>query len=44
MKKDGDITEDDVKQFDKDIQKLTDKYIGLIDDAVAVKEKEILSV
>lgn len=44
MKKDGELTEDDVKQFDKDVQKLTDKYVGLIDDSVAVKEKEILSV
>ena len=44
MKKNGDVTEDDVKQFDKDIQELTDKYIALVDDQVAVKEKEILSV
>ncbi|MCD8108180.1 MAG: ribosome recycling factor [Oscillospiraceae bacterium] len=44
MKKNGDVTEDDVKQFDKDIQKLTDKYIALVDDQVAAKEKEILSV
>jgi len=44
MKKNGDITEDDVKLFDKDIQKLTDKYIALVDEQVAVKEKEILSV
>ncbi len=44
MKKNGDVTEDDVKQFDKDVQKLTDKYISLVDDQVAVKEKEILSV
>ena len=44
MKKNGDVTEDDVKQFDKDIQKLTDKYIAMVDEQVAVKEKEILSV
>ena len=44
MKKNGDLTEDDVKLFDKDIQKLTDKYIENIDDAVAVKEKEIMTV
>ncbi|MCD7785002.1 MAG: ribosome recycling factor [Oscillospiraceae bacterium] len=44
MKKNGDITEDDVKLFDKDIQKLTDKYIALVDEQVAIKEKEILSV
>ena len=37
-------TEDDVKLFDKDIQKLTDKYIENIDSAVSVKEKEIMTV
>ncbi|MBR5121755.1 MAG: ribosome recycling factor [Oscillospiraceae bacterium] len=44
MKKDGELTEDDVKQFDKDIQKLTDKYIENIDSTVSAKEKEILSL
>ena len=44
MKKDGELTEDDVKQFDKDIQKLTDKYVESVDSAVSVKEKEILSI
>ena len=44
MKKNGDLTEDDVKLFDKDIQKLTDKYIKNIDSAVSVKEKEIMTV
>lgn len=44
MKKDGELTEDDVKQFDKDIQKLTDKYIDLVDKEVSTKEKEILSI
>ena len=44
MKKNGDLTEDDVKLFDKDIQKLTDKYIENIDSAVSVKEKEIMTV
>ncbi len=44
MKKNSEITEDDVKDFDKDIQKLTDKYIENVDKAVAVKEKEIMSI
>ena len=44
MKKNNELTEDDVKLFDKDIQKLTDKYIDNIDDAVSVKEKEIMTV
>ncbi len=44
MKKNSEITEDDVKNFDKDVQKLTDKYVGFIDDAVSAKEKEIMSI
>lgn len=44
MKKNGDLTEDDLKIFDKDIQKLTDKYIENVDRAVAAKEKEIMTV
>lgn len=43
-KKDGDVTEDDLKEIEKDIQKLTDKYIKEIDDICAAKEKEILEV
>lgn len=44
MKKNGDLTEDDVKLFDKDIQKLTDKYIENVDTMVSAKEKEIMTV
>lgn len=43
-KKDGDVTEDDLKEIEKDIQKLTDKYIKEIDDICTAKEKEILEV
>ena len=43
-KKDGEVTEDDLKEIEKDIQKLTDKYIKEIDDICAAKEKEILEV
>ena len=44
MKKDGEITEDDLKETEKDIQDLTDKYIKEIDNISAAKEKEILEV
>lgn len=44
MKKNNELTEDDVKLFDKDIQKLTDKYIENVDSMVSVKEKEIMTV
>ena len=39
-----DITEDDVKKFTDSIQKVTDKFIKDVDDVVAVKEKELLTV
>ena len=44
MKKNNEVTEDDVKNFEMDIQKLTDKYIENVDSAVAVKDKEIMSI
>lgn len=44
QKKDGDITEDDLKGIEKDIQNLTDKFIKEIDDICADKEKEIIEV
>ena len=44
QKKDGEMTEDDVKGAEKDIQNLTDKYVKEIDDICAAKEKEILEV
>ncbi|MDY3304453.1 MAG: ribosome recycling factor [Clostridia bacterium] len=43
-KKNGEITEDDLKETEKDIQKLTDKYIKEIDSLISSKEQEILSV
>ena len=44
QKKDGEMTEDDVKGAEKDVQNITDKYIKEIDSICAAKEKEILEV
>ena len=44
MKKNGEITEDDLKSSENDIQKLTDKYCKQADDAAAVKNKEITEI
>ena len=44
QKKDGEITEDDLKGLENDIQKLTDKFVKEIDTIVANKEKEIMEV
>ena len=40
----SEITEDDLKDIEKDIQNLTDKFIKEIDDITQAKEKEILEV
>ena len=42
--KNSEITEDDLRGAEDQIQKLTDKYIALIDAATSDKEKEIMSV
>lgn len=44
MKKNSEITEDDFKNCEKDIQTLTDKYCTDVDKLVAEKEKEIMSL
>ena len=44
MKKNAEITEDDMNNCEKDVQKLTDKFCTDVDAAVAVKEKEIMSI
>ncbi|MCM1335776.1 MAG: ribosome recycling factor [Bacteroides sp.] len=44
MKKNSEITEDDVKDCEKKIQTLTDKYCDKIDAVCAEKEKEIMKV
>ncbi len=43
-KKDETLTEDDERRIQDLIQKLTDKYIGLIDAALEEKEKDLLEV
>ena len=42
--KDSEITEDDLKKMLDDIQKTTDRYISALDAALAVKEKELMTV
>ena len=44
MKKNNEITEDDVKTAEEKIQKVTDKMVKKIDETVAAKEKEVLSI
>ena len=44
QKKNSEITEDDLKVAEVDIQKLTDKFIADIDKIVELKDKEIMEV
>ena len=44
LKKNSEITEDDQKKAEKDLQDLLDKYIKRADEALAAKEKELMSI
>ena len=44
MQKESEITEDELKQAEEQIQKLTDKYVEQIDKMTESKEKEIMTV
>jgi ribosome recycling factor len=44
MEKDKEISEDEKKKGEADVQKLTDDHVKMSDDAVAAKEKEIIEI
>ena len=44
LKKNSEITEDDQKKAEKDLQDLLDKYIKKVDTALAAKEKELMAI
>jgi len=44
MEKKGEISEDDFRRAQNEIQKITDKYIDKVDEIVGKKEKEIMEV
>ena len=44
MQKAGEITEDDLTHFEKEVQKMTDNHTHTVDDMIKDKEKEILEV
>lgn len=39
-----DVSEDEIKELEENIQKMTDKYIKDVDKAIEAKSKEILTV
>lgn len=44
LEKNGGITEDDVRSYQNDVQKMTDKFIAEVDKILVEKEKEIMEV
>ena len=44
QQKKSEITEDDLKDLEKDLQKLTDDYIKAVDKQTEVKEKELFEI
>jgi len=44
QQKASEITEDDLKDSERDLQKLTDNYIKQVDEATAKKEKELSAI
>ena len=42
--KNSEITEDELKVAETEIQKITDKYVEEIDQILANKEKEVMSI
>ena len=44
LKKNNEITEDDQKKAEKDLQDMLDKYIKKVDTALAAKEKELMAI
>ena len=44
QEKDGDISQDEQKKLEREIQNLTDEHIKRVDETLAQKDKEILQV
>lgn len=44
MEKEGEISEDDHRSLSDEVQKLTDSYVGKVDEALKNKEAEIMQV
>jgi ribosome recycling factor len=44
LKKDGHVSEDEIKRHETDVQKATDQSIAEIDQLLGAKEKEVMSV
>ncbi len=44
LQRQGDITEDDLVEFDRDLERLTGRFVGELDTALQTKEQDLLEV
>ena len=44
LEKEGELTEDDISDSEKDIQEITSKYINSVDESLESKEKDLLTI
>tara|TARA_B100000989_G_scaffold250112_1_gene197806 strand:+ start:30 stop:581 length:552 start_codon:yes stop_codon:yes gene_type:complete len=44
LQKKKEISEDDEKSFEKNVQLITDKHISIVDEKISTKEKEIMTI
>jgi ribosome recycling factor len=44
FQKEKELTEDDVRRGETQVQQLTDRYVGEVDELVGVKEKELMEI
>ena len=44
LKKDGEMSEDELKRAETELQKLTDKYVAEVDKKLATKEAEVMEI
>jgi ribosome recycling factor len=44
LQKEGEVSEDEARRMSDEIQKLTDRFIGLVDESLAAKEKDVMTV
>ena len=44
MKKNNELSEDELAGLEKDVQKVTDDFIATIDSLSSAKEKEVLEI
>ncbi len=44
LEKEKEISEDEERRAQDDVQKITDKYIAAVDEALAVKEKDLMAI